>query len=979
MVPTPIVGRSKGVTTLTITSTLLFLVTLHFPPATATATPRWSSPWHFLGPFSVGKTEIDGDPLCAPHLNLTSTADPPNYNVPPPGQLFSEMVTSGEITSWSPLKANTKGFIQVEPSTMTAAVNLNHLVRLSSSITIQEFQGLLSRTFVVAKAATHALSCVGLHSIEIDTILYHADIYASQQIFAVVHLTAGTHHVSSRIRAKGSAQFRCQFTATATTATGAAMFPPPEQEIPDIVNGTLLTPYIALRISNLRTIPISHWKFTTNNKDIKVIVPLRSQKMKCYPGQSLALPVKIELNLHSKQLKKRVHPKGSGEKKHCLPFTLTLHQKNQLVSTVSMSFRCRRVDQSQLMTFISHDGTVASAAFLRPRDPLNCRQTQGGCPVVLALSGVGVQPTNMADAFKYKTSPTDVDYMFGLPAAFILAPERDGAHNFENTGHRTAMSALRALKAIFPVDQMDLSRIVYAGHSRGGHGALVFATHRPDSACGVFSSNGWTGREYYADANPIFDHDVQLSHADATVIRRVFESSISENDVSLSASNMVGLPTLLRTSSDDTSVSPWFIRRFARILTTLENDQSGTKATKATAATAAADGSTVEFNEFTGGGKGHWWWNSETTNDGGVMFDPKVRRFVVDSLHRCRHRRRNQKNTPHAFQVISLNPSTFSSHRGIRIQQFQVPFRVAAIDVVQKENHSLAMKTSNVRRFSLMPWHVAQQIIVDGQPIELPRTKERKSKFNSQLHFLRTEDSLLAVKWVATTTFSTTKNATSNATPQRQHVERRPGTTGPMRQVFDRPFIIIPNGTATLALAVLLANSHFAGSKSTAPIYFPRDVDEGMKKNFNLIFIGKSDLRDEMVMDHLPIGFPIQQVGKGGFQIHHCIFQPGDRAGVVFLAPTKTVDNDLQLALVIDATDAVDLVDLFRGSYSSNVPLTRAMFTNMYPDFMVTNGKEFRWKGYGGLHMSGYFGWNWGWDDSMSVVSSSCHNTLGNF
>ena len=210
---------------------------------------------------------------------------------------------------------------------------------------------------------------------------------------------------------------------------------------------------------------------------------------------------------------------------------------------------------------------------------------------------------NMADSFKYKDAPHDPDYIFGLPTAWVLAPERDGAHNFEGTGHHTAMSALLALTRVFS-GQADASRVVYAGHSRGGHGALVFATHRPDRACGVFASNGWTrkkrmylmldilfgccceaglemtnksqwsffcfafvsflfldshsfvhhlfsGREYYADANPIFDHDLQLSHSDGNVIRRVFESSIIENDVGISAVNMVNVPTLLRTASGE--------------------------------------------------------------------------------------------------------------------------------------------------------------------------------------------------------------------------------------------------------------------------------------------------------------------------------------------------------------------------------------------------------------------------------------------
>ena len=82
----------------------------------------------------------------------------------------------------------------------------------------------------------------------------------------------------------------------------------------------------------------------------------------------------------------------------------------------------------------------------------------------------------------------------------------------------------------------------------------------------LLHSNGWIRREYYADANPIFEHDLSLSHAFPFVVRQIFESSISENDVGLTSENILDIPITIRTCSDDQSVSPWFMRRMARIL-----------------------------------------------------------------------------------------------------------------------------------------------------------------------------------------------------------------------------------------------------------------------------------------------------------------------------------------------------------------------------------------------------------------------------
>ena len=942
------------------------------------ATSSWSSPWYFLGPWSVGKTEIDGDPLFSPlHRNtfITNVTKHDHTNTSQPSH-FSELVMGGKVSPWSPLHADQNGFVQVGPSTYSSSVDFSNLIRLTSSITIQEFQGMLSREITIrrGKAGTYSLICEGLHTIEIDDYVFQSDIYSSQQIYAVAHLSVGKHRVESRVRGKGTARFRC--TLSGPRGGGKMkMFLPPSVEIPDIVSGKLLTPHISLRVVNLGSIPLSRWTFSTDKDGVVVIPSERASSFVLYSSQTLALPVEIHLDDNTLRL-------PEGEQDDCLQFTLRMSANEMsgeddvvasVVASVVVRLRCRKSDQSQLMTFMSHDGTVASAAFLRPRDYNSCRQT--GCPVVLALSGVGVTPSNMADAFKYKTSEKETDYIFGLQHAFILAPERDGAHNFEGTGHKTAISSLLALGRLFPTGEVDVYNVVYAGHSRGGHGALLFATHLPDLACGVFSSNGWIRREYYGDANSIFQHDMQLSHADPTIIRRSFESSIIENDVSMSAPNMIQVPTLLRTSSDDGSVSPWFMRRFARILKTWEKEENLLEKKQ----------TSVEFNELTTGNKGHWWWDTDQTNDGGVMFDPKVRNFLSTVLEHCsKYKEKAAKRK--RFQVVSLNPSTFHSRNGMRIIQMNIPFRLSKLDVTRSTLNGAAewhIRTTNVRRFAVKRSFFTNTdksvVVVDGIRLRIipPFVNDSNLDSATMLSFFRDDTLPPQPQW--------TVMAASKRDMRIPRGERRPGNTGPMRQVFDRPFLIVANSSATLHLAVLLSNSHFAGSKTTAPVFLAKNVNQKMKDTFNMIFIGKSSLRDEMVMSKLPPNFPVRFVKDNGFAVRGCSFHPGDHAGLIFLAPMVALNDEskeeknnkdyhatTRLALIIDATDSSDLVDLFRGSFSSNTPLTRAMFTNMSPDFIVTNGKEYRWKGLGGLHMSGYWSYNWGWDMAMSSVSSEC-------
>jgi hypothetical protein len=125
-------------------------------------------------------------------------------------------------------------------------------------------------------------------------------------------------------------------------------------------------------------------------------------------------------------------------------------------------------------------------------------------PIVLSLHGTGVAARSQADSFKFMPSPGAPGftgkgkYRFGVENAWLCAPTRHGAHNWDTaTGQQTAISAAEALSLLsrhhaFPVDHgqhaplpfADAGRIVYGGHSMGGHGGWVLSTCEPDRAIG---------------------------------------------------------------------------------------------------------------------------------------------------------------------------------------------------------------------------------------------------------------------------------------------------------------------------------------------------------------------------------------------------------------------------------------------------------------------------------------------------------------
>ena len=169
------------------------------------------------------------------------------------------------------------------------------------------------------------------------------------------------------------------------------------------------------------------------------------------------------------------------------------HEQRRHELELPVTLRCRHARQSFLLTFVDHDGTVSTAAAIRPHgEPRLCRApaSAAGCATVLSFSGVGTTPESHADAHKYVPPSRGGggggsgggEFVFGLRDAWVLVPERQGAHNWEGVGVETARAALEALHAAsrelgLPA---DTARVAVLGHSRGGHGALTFATRAPD-------------------------------------------------------------------------------------------------------------------------------------------------------------------------------------------------------------------------------------------------------------------------------------------------------------------------------------------------------------------------------------------------------------------------------------------------------------------------------------------------------------------
>jgi len=221
--------------------------------------------------------------------------------------------------------------------------------------------------------------------------------------------------------------------------------------------------------------------------------------------------------------------------------------EKMIVVVRGLALRCRSPSQSFLFSFLDHDGTPSRAAAVAPPDAVDAARAAHRAPkkrskkkaaaaaaaaaasagpgfgsgagelrvpVLLSLHGTSISPESQADSYKRKDDPGAPDYTFGVAGLWVVAPSRHGAHNWEHTGHLTALAATDALGVLsasvawsgsggtggrgggggggggWSVPAADPRRCVYGGHSMGGHGAWLLATLHPARAIAVVSAAG---------------------------------------------------------------------------------------------------------------------------------------------------------------------------------------------------------------------------------------------------------------------------------------------------------------------------------------------------------------------------------------------------------------------------------------------------------------------------------------------------------
>ncbi|XP_064601403.1 LOW QUALITY PROTEIN: uncharacterized protein LOC135467560 [Liolophura sinensis] len=897
--------------------------------------------WHFIGPFVIGKTELDGDPV----EYFGGIRNISRFRLKKGVKYFSELIPGGEIT-WKVFSSsgheNSLSGIKI-----SSEVNWNDLVSSLGSMGITEWQGWVVGEFAVnEKDLNIVVQCLGVHTVYVDDFVLTGDVYHREKFWFSTTLGRGLHTLYIRLRTKVLQNFKCSLRLAPSSF---AMLSP--SFLPDLLDGYLFSSYLSLPVANhhrskwLRVTKVSRERQSRADSIPLTAIQADDGQFAVAPGQTR--PVIIKLVSKSAEI-----TSGCHDIDLVLKVTTTEGQQD-----LPITLRCRKSTESFLFTFLDHDGSVQHGAAIQPLEECDFkdRQTDSpSCPVLLTLHGTTVPPQNQADSYKHMVNN---EFVFGVKGAWLLAPTRHGAHNWEGPGALTAMTALQRLYELtnhhhWIKQKASVHHVIFAGHSMGGHGAWHVATHFPDRALALIPLAGWIKKEEYGDSNLFFKHDISTSHTDPAV-KAIMEACIAENDVDRLVSNLQGIPVLTRIGDQDRTVHPFFSRRMFRRLMEEKIDASYTELK----------------------GKEHWWWDTWETNDGGAVNDRQLRDFtekhcrVGGAGNSCtadegdcggdaasRYTATSDKFLN--FTYATFNPAFGEGKRGVQVLQQVTPFRKSQIKVEVK-TEEISVRTVNVAKFDIrepisQPVHWRQRTITIDDKFSVSGKDLVDVIEESEIHFCRfggkwqiCRDSLFSAK------------------------TRGPHNLGPARRIAENQLVIITgtqgpdiHTTRLLNQAIYIANLFYLTSDSYAPILRDVDADITQLESVNVIVLGSPD--ENSLTSHFLKTVPIR-VDTGHMYLADCVFD-SPRTGLM----TLTSHGDLHLGMVIMGLDLQGMQDAVSLATPTIPPMTRSPFSNLLPDFVIT-GPEFGSKGPGGFECAGF--WGNSWEYRADLASCVCHSS----
>lgn len=476
--------------------------------------------------------------------------------------------------------------------------------------------------------------------------------------------------------------------------------------------------------------------------------------------------------------------------------------------------------------------------------------------------------------------------------------------------------------------KIDENKVMITGHSNGGQGAYHFASHRPDDVLGVVAGAGYISLANYVSMN------WQLGrHFNDAALSGVLRSSLNAFDNDLFASNMAGLPMLLKYGSMDDNVPIWHSREMASLIE-MWNRQSH-----------ADHDHLVKVSEVPD--KSHYWpdfmkeSDVQSAIDARLGFNPGYRKpLALDH-----------------FTLSVFNPEDMGSKQGWKITQVEVPGRLGRLEVEYRDGgQTIKVRSAHVLEVQVnldagMRNTAPKNIYIDGAVIMVSEATRGKK---------------ITLRKARTGWSEVAKISTS-----------RP--IGPMIRFLSSrgPIVaIVPTGCAenvsqhyySIALR-FSTDAYLYGRLDTVILYDHQALQAKHLHSYNVLLLGGSSINkvsrlvsaSQTVIDFLD--------GSFQFKIQDRIYAEGSTLLALFPHPFAGKEKDLRkdgirqpkpLALLLHGTDSLSME---RG-YS----LLPVRTGTLLPEWIVVD-KSSMWKGYGGVVAAGWYDHDWAWSGAMSYLS----------
>ncbi|CAH1756508.1 258_t:CDS:10 [Entrophospora sp. SA101] len=615
--------------------------------------------WMVLGPFPTGTREQDfgADPLEA-YGGFSKIEYSENESYP------SELADNGKIT-WS--KINTSSDGSVGPIYIkNIRWNFN---RIPFGWTINQSQMWARGFFTISKDDNDGSSifskipiliqCYNIGDFYIDGERLFGDWYGYKSSWHVMYLKPGEHIINIRIvnetrifggRLPPDIKFQCVTRRLNILSDFGVKLLDNTIVVPDLVGSNLTGEYMSVAILNT----LEHsWAIIKNvsvvDSNVKMTAILISSDLNSLESNpiinlapSQQRNLKIRLKIDEIQEKKAISFR--------LKFIVSSKSRGKVNHWVKVSdliiIEPKNFQEFYKFTFEDFDGSIQYAMAMPPISPVE----NAKCPILVALHGAGVEANTK---FWLNAYPQQKNAWIVLPTG-----RTPWGYDWHGPSKKNIDFAIFNLKELMPGVPKDKR------HSNGGQGAWFYISHYPDSIIAGTPVAGYIKIQYYV---PYY------WNSDAYI------------DPILKG---VGIPILARVGGEDDNVHPIHSRMLVRLVNEHSNNTNA-----------------IGLSEIAN--QGHWFDN--------IMSDTIMQNFLDQHLLSNTESNNDIENNsnnsngiifPKKFTITLMNPASFGSKFGIKVDQLIVPYRLGKIEVEinqgEDEKFIWKLQTTNILRFKFL-------------------------------------------------------------------------------------------------------------------------------------------------------------------------------------------------------------------------------------------------------------------------------------